>query len=68
MDWQVVLTFVCVLLAAGYLARGTWRTWTAKGRSCGGCGTCATKTPAASTPARNLISTEMLTARLRERR
>ena len=68
MDWQLPLTVVCILLAAGYLTRRAWRTWTAKGKGCGGCGTCGSKTAASTAPAKNLISTETLTARLRGRR
>ncbi len=68
MDWQLVLTMGCVAMAAVYLGRRSWRTWTAKGKSCGGCGSCGSKTAASTPTAAKLISTEMLTARLRGRR
>jgi hypothetical protein len=66
MDWQLILTMGCVATAAAYLGRQTWRTWSAKSKGCGGCG-CAAKRAASRPAASNLISTEMLTARLRGR-
>jgi hypothetical protein len=67
MDWQLVLTIGCVATAAVYLGRRSWRTWTARGKGCSGCG-CAAKVAASTPTAAKLISAEMLTARLRERR
>jgi hypothetical protein len=65
MDWQLWLTSGCVVLAAAYLARRSWRTWSKSSKGCGGCGCSAASTPS---PAAPLISTNELTQRLRSRR
>ena len=45
----MVVTLLIVGLAAGYVARATWREWAGKKAGCGsGCGKCAA--PAAEQP------------------
>jgi len=63
MNWQLVLVIVCVVAAAAYVARATWRTWHPKPGACGGgCGSgCATAAPTTET----LIPVEQLTVRRR---
>jgi hypothetical protein len=67
MDWQFWLTAVCVVLAATYLARRSWRTWSKSSKGCTGCG-CAGKGAPAGTTGVPLISADDLTGRLRSRR
>ncbi len=65
MDWQWPAVGVSIALAAAYVARQTWRTWSAKKAGCGGC-SCAGKTgPASAQDGSTLISPSELTARLR---
>jgi hypothetical protein len=67
MIWQWLAVAVCVVMAGGYVARQTWRTWAGRGTGCGAC-SCAGKTPSAAENAPiRLISTSELTARLRRR-
>ncbi|MFK7817817.1 MAG: FeoB-associated Cys-rich membrane protein [Planctomycetaceae bacterium] len=45
-DWQSIASLVCVLLAAAYIARATWKTFAGKkasacGSSCSGCDSAA---------------------------
>jgi hypothetical protein len=63
MDWQLIAVSGIVLVAAGYLLRQTWRTWSGRKAGCGGCG-CAKEQSANATPAA-LIPAEQL--RLRRR-
>jgi len=66
MDWQLVAVMVAVAAAALYVARGWWRSWSASKAGCsGGCG-CGPKQDSPDT--RTIISTDQLTARLRQRR
>jgi hypothetical protein len=45
-DWQLAATLALVGLAAAYIARTTWKTWTGKKSGCGsGCGKCTTPEP-----------------------
>lgn len=48
MDWQLWLVMGIVAAAGVYLARQTWRLWTARKGGCGGCG-CA-KSPPSNAP------------------
>ena len=69
MDWQLGLVLLAVGLAAAYVFRQTWRSWSpAKGGGCGG-GCCGkgnnTAKPAASAP--RIIPVEELTLRIRGR-
>jgi ABC-type uncharacterized transport system YnjBCD permease subunit len=61
---QYAVVAVVVILAASYLVRQTWRTWTRKG--CGGCGCAATKK--AAPPAGGLVTSDELLARVRRPR
>ena len=36
MDWQLLSVAVCVIVAAGYVGRQAWRTWSAGRGGCGG--------------------------------
>jgi ABC-type uncharacterized transport system YnjBCD permease subunit len=58
-DWQLSLALVCVVLAAAYLLRRGWRTWTRRG--CGGCA----KAREPGKPAMTLIPSDQI--RLRRR-
>lgn len=65
-DMQQVVTFVILLLAAGYLVRRTWRKLA--GRQIGGCGSCAACPAATGTgrsPGLPLVSLETLLASAR---
>ena len=66
MDWQLGIVALIVGVAAWYLGRSTWRTWSARKGGCGGgCG-CATKaTPAEANGHATLIPEEQLTLRRR---
>ena len=68
-DWQVIAVLVIVAVAAAYLARVTWRSWRGSKTGCGGgCG-CAAKAPAAEKNGQAaLVTTDQLTARLRQRK
>jgi hypothetical protein len=63
MDWQLPLVILCTVLAALYVAQRTWRTWSGRGGSCGGCK--CNSTPPAASGAKPLISRDELTSRLR---
>jgi hypothetical protein len=67
-DWQQHLVLLIVAAAAAYLVRLSWRTWTGKGKGCGGrcqCGdTGKSQGPSAH---RNLIPVDQLTLRTRPR-
>ena len=66
MDWQLPLVLLTVATAAAYLLRQSWRTWTGKGKGCGGrcqCGDTA-KSPGDSIRG-SLIPVEQLTLRTR---
>ncbi|HEV3263800.1 MAG TPA: FeoB-associated Cys-rich membrane protein [Gemmataceae bacterium] len=68
-DWQLIAVLVIVAVAAAYLARMTWRSWRGSKTGCGGgCG-CNTKaTPIGEQNGKaTLITTDQLTARLRQR-
>jgi hypothetical protein len=69
MDWQLPLVLLCLALAALYVARRTWRTWSGKGAGCGGgCKCDGGKAAAPAAQAKPLIPVEDLTWRLRGRR
>ncbi|MBX9627349.1 MAG: FeoB-associated Cys-rich membrane protein [Gemmataceae bacterium] len=43
---QLTVTLIVVGLAAGYVARATWRTWAGRKSGCGsGCGSCSAAKP-----------------------
>jgi len=60
MNWQLLAVGVIVAAAVSYLARQTWRTWSAKKSGCGGCG-CGSKSNDNAT----VIPVEQLTLRRR---
>jgi hypothetical protein len=62
MDWQWLAVGASVAVAAGYLARQTWRTWSGRKSGCGSC-SCADKT--AVSAGQRLIPASELTRRLR---
>lgn len=68
MDWQLIIVGVIVALAAAYLARAAWRTWTAaRGKCGGGCGCAATTANSTKkNGAVTLIPAEQITLRRRE--
>lgn len=47
MDWQWLVVISIVAMAAGYLARRAWRTWSKRG--CGGCGSSPNSRPSPAT-------------------
>ncbi len=59
MLWQLIIVGVVVAVAAFYLVRQTWRTWTARKRGCGDCGCARPASPTSQT----LIPLEQLTLR-----
>ena len=72
MNWQLTLAGICIVAAASYIARRTWRAWL--GRKAGGCGgSCSCAKPGANSDDSNrsspdaLITDDELTARLRNR-
>ena len=68
MDWQLYLTSITIIAAAVYVSRRAWRTWTHKGKGCGGgCGTgCKSVTPTTSNGPAQLIPADQLTVRRRK--
>ena len=67
MDWQLMVIFLMAAAAACYLGRSLWRAFQGGKSGCGPCG-CGTKGGARSKPQSQatLVSTDELTARLRE--
>jgi hypothetical protein len=68
MSWQLSLVLCLIAVAAAYLVRQSWRTWTGQGKGCGGrcqCGDTAPSQTTATSP--NLIPVEQLTLRLRSK-
>lgn len=48
---QLTATLIVVGLAAGYVARATWRAWVGRKAGCGsGCGTCPAAKPRVDDP------------------
>lgn len=68
MDWQLLVVALLLVLAAGFVAQRTWRTWFAKpGAGCGGgCG-CSKPRTNPELPEEQLISEDQLLSRLRKR-
>ena len=45
-NWQLAATLAIIGLAAAYVIRLTWKSWTGKKTGCGsGCGKCSTPEP-----------------------
>jgi hypothetical protein len=67
MDWQWPAVVCTVAVAAAYVARRAWRTWSGRTAGCGSC-SCGPKAQAPGQGnAVRLISGDELTARLRRR-
>jgi hypothetical protein len=67
MNWQLIAVGIIVALTAIYLARQTWRTWSAKKAGCGGSCGCSGKTgtPAEVNGHGTLIAPSEITLRRR---
>jgi len=64
-DWQLAIVIACVIAAAAYVTRATWRTWHPKPGACGGgCG-CAKSAPPTTDTEVRLIPVEQVTLRRR---
>jgi hypothetical protein len=61
MGWQLALVAVLVSVAAVYLLRQTWHTWTVKKGGCAGCACPTASSP--PSPTQSLIPLEQLTLR-----
>ncbi len=69
MDWQLPLASFAIAAAAVYVSRQAWRTWTHKGKGCGGgCGSgCKSASPStASAPSRLIPLDQIMVRRRRE--
>jgi hypothetical protein len=65
-EWQLPVTLLLVLAATVYLVRLSWRTWTGKGKGCGGRCQCGNAAESQDDSTRGtLIPVEKLTLRLR---
>jgi hypothetical protein len=65
-DWQLLIVGLLVVLAAAYLGRRAWRTWSASKGGCGGGCHCPDKNrTAAKEPSVTLIPVEQLHRRRR---
>jgi hypothetical protein len=64
MDWQLFIVAALIIGAACYLARQTWRTWSASRKGCaGGCGCHGKAAPVGADRQVALISAEQLRVR-----
>ena len=64
MEWQLLITVGIVILAASYLVRQTYRSWSARKEGCGGSCGCNGKTQISNDG--SLISSEQLLGRLKQ--
>jgi len=68
MNWQLMVVAVLLVLATGYLAYRSWRTWFGKGKvGCGGSCGCGKRETAPARQGATLISEDQLLSRLRTR-
>jgi hypothetical protein len=65
MDGQLVLVVLLVALAAGYVGRQAWRTWSHSGKGCGSCGCGKNAASGLKTSPVVLIPSDQLTVRVR---
>ena len=63
MEVQFVLVGVLVTVAAGYLLRGAWRTWTGRPGCGGGCGCGKAANPENATGSGTFVPVQQLTLR-----